>query len=55
MPPLETVDGADDTVSATIQNMRVDLSCPDIVMPQKFLHRSNVIARFEEMGREAVA
>ena len=40
---------------AAIENVRVDLSCPNISMAEKFLNRADIVAGFKELSREAVA
>ena len=38
-----------------VQYMSVNHGSGDIRMPQEFLHRSDVIARFEQMRREGIS
>ena len=44
-----------DRQSGPVQNMGVDHDGGDIRMPQKLLHRADVVACFEQVGGKGVA
>ncbi len=48
----ETVSRAVDTLSPSIEHMRIDHGRTDILVPEEFLHRPNIIAVFKQMGGE---
>jgi uncharacterized glyoxalase superfamily protein PhnB len=53
--PLQTVERAFHAQPARIQHVRVDHRRADIRVAEQFLHRSDVLAGFQQMRREAVA
>jgi hypothetical protein len=53
--PTSAVQRAAHPVSAAVQHMSVDLSRLHILVPEQFLHRADVVAVFQQVGRETVA
>ena len=52
--PSQRVDGTDHAQGAFVQDMRVDHGGLDVGLAEKFLHRADVLAGFQQMGGEAV-
>ena len=48
------VGGAAHAVAAAVQHVAVNLSRPNIAMPEPFLNRSDVVASLQQMFRKAV-
>jgi len=48
----ELIQWAQYAPAAFIQHMGINHCCGNIAMPQQFLHRADVIARFQQMRRK---
>ena len=42
-------------LATALEHMRIDHGGPDVLVPQEFLHRTNVIAIFQKVCGKAVA
>src|SRR6187551_3004822 len=51
---LQPVDGTANAVGSAIYDVSVDHRHSNFPMPQKFLNRTDVVTRFEQMPREAM-
>ena len=51
-PPLELVNGAAHAEAAAIEHVRVDHRRAHVGVSEQFLHRANVVAILEQVGRE---
>jgi hypothetical protein len=51
---LKAVGWASDAKAATLEDVGIDHGRPDIVMPEEFLNRTDVVPVFEQVGRKGV-
>ena len=51
----ETVEWALDATAATIQDVRVNHRCPDVLVAEQFLDGPNVVSRRKQVRRERMA
>ena len=51
----ETVEWALNATAATIQNMRVNHRCPDVLVAEQFLYGPDVVSRGQQVSRERMA
>ena len=51
---LHNVGWTHNAQSAAIENVRVNLSCANVGMPEKFLHRADIVAALEKLRSETV-
>ena len=52
---MRRIERAAHALAAALQYMRRDHGCTDILVPQEFLHGTNIIAIFQEVCGEAVS
>jgi hypothetical protein len=48
------IEGTTHALSATLKDMRLDHGGADALVAQEFLNGANIIAIFQQMGREAM-
>jgi len=49
------VKGAVDPTSSLLQHMGIDHRCTHVLVPQEFLHRTDIVAVLQEMGRKTMS
>lgn len=53
--PSQRIERTDYPERTLVQNVRVDLRCRNVAVPQQLLHGTDIGARFQQMRREAMA
>jgi len=51
----ETTHRTFDTLATFVENMRVNHCGADVLVPEQFLYCSDIVTRFQQVRREAVA